>query len=161
MKGKSQNLYKYSVILAGMISIAGISAFLLSLVEKSVITLETMIIVVSSLVLVFLVLNVAIRLLNRGPLQFPFNTRFQHIISVLAVALFVITAGYGIYRWPYAPLRKVDSIYKDKREQCYTSEEYAQFKRWEFAFLAFGLPFALVAITSIPSNPKFKQRRHG
>ena len=118
-----------------------------------------MIILVSSVVLIFLMWNLAIRLLNREPLQYPFNRRFQHVISVLAIALFVATAAYGIYRWPYAPLRKVDSIYEDKRKQRYTFEEYTKFKTWEFAFLAFGLPFALVAITSVPSNPKFIRRR--
>ena len=159
MKDKLQDLYKYSVILAGMFSIAGLLAFLLFLAGKPTIPHETMIIFVSSVVLIFLIFNLTIRLLNREPLQFPFSRRFQHIISVLAIALFVATAAYGIYSWPYAPLRKVDSIYEDKIKQRYTFEEYTQFKTWEFAFLAFGLPFALVAITSVPSNPKFIWRK--
>jgi hypothetical protein len=159
MKNKLQYMYKYSVILAGMFSIVGLLAFFLFLLEKPFVSHEAMKIFVSSVVLIYLLLNLAIRLLTREPLQFPFSKRFQHIISILTIVFFVATAAYGFYSWPYAPLKKVDSFYEDKTKHRYTFQEYTQFKTWEFALLAFGLPFALVAITSAPSDFKFTRKK--
>ncbi len=57
---------------------------------------------------------------------------------------------YGVIRYPPAPIRQVDSTYRDKRGQPYTAEQYRAFKMWKTVLMVSGLScFALALPASL------------
>lgn len=67
-------------------------------------------------------------------------------IAAAILGLFcACTMIYGIYNYPYAPIRQRSGTFQDKRGNLFSESEYAGFVRWEYALFISGAgTFALV-----------------
>lgn len=66
------------------------------------------------------------------------------IAALILGLFFACTMIYGIYNYPYAPIRQRSGTFQDKRGNPFTESEYAGFVRWEYALLISGVgTFAL------------------
>ena len=61
------------------------------------------------------------------------------VLSWVARTLFVLLAAvmaFGFYRYPAAPIRKVDGLYVDKQDRPHSAADFERFRAWERVLIA-------------------------
>jgi len=102
----------------------------------------------------FLVIGLALRGISDGELCIPCAAQAHTRGTWLVISVAVLWFAVGILFWPSAPLRQERNGYVDKRGTPHGRVSYEAFRRWEATLPLAWLPFALVAITSLPATDR-------
>lgn len=155
-------IYRGVLIAAGVLSIASWTAAIVLLVlpHEPPFDGAHAIVVVFGIVALFALASIVLRWRNGGPLCVPVTPALHKTATYIAIAFALAWFAIGFARYPTAPFKRGNGIYRDKGGREHSQREYEAFRRWEAAMPAAWLPFALSAVTSIGAMTTLRTLRY-
>ena len=105
----------------------------------------------------FLSVGLMLRAISDGKLCIPCAASAHKYGAWLVIFVFLVWFAVGILLWPAAPIQQAGNSFTDKRGRVYTRSSYDAFRKWEATLPLAWLPFALLAVASLPATDR---KRH-
>jgi hypothetical protein len=158
-----QTLYRLEFV-AGIAAAGGFAViFILSLLPFARVQNDLLLYAVTGVVVVFFPISLALAHCNRKShtLRLPAGISRTAFLRALAFSLALAGAVliYGLYSWPYAPIKPRGTEYLDKLGRTFTGAQYENFRRWEAAYLSAWGAAVLLGLLALPFYRK-EDRRH-
>jgi len=67
----------------------------------------------------------------------------------LAFICSILLAGYGVVKYPYAPIKRTSTGFFDKKHNAFTEEQYKSFKTWEQSLVVVGVICGVGAVCNL------------
>ena len=149
-----QTIYRVEFALGTAVAGGFAVIFILSLLPFARVQTEPVLYAVIGVVVVFLPMNLAVAHLNRKShaLRLPAGISRRAFLTASAFTLALASAVllYGLYSWPYAPIKRSGAEYSDKLRRPFTEAQYESFRRWEAAYISAWGAAILLGLLALP-----------